>query len=380
MIWSIRFSVVICIFALILPSAVLAARPADRGTGYAGGGAISDEGILYGDLYVLLRDGNGEPILDYQGCSQPVYVNSDGICEVIEMFFDPETNSCELLEDDVELVVGVETGRLSVSRTTDSVLDSAYTEALKNIENADSIDLDPAFRLRLKYVDYDADGDEIEETARFKTIDSPLEILAMYKKLLLNGRFPAIETNPLGDGEPVTYDPCSNNLVFAQNFSHLCDTRADIEDLKLSASFVAAGSDKGGQITLDMLVNINANLGINVLDTNTKTITYFDLSPFGTDYTTWKRYGTDPVPVVELLAGPMEGFPADETWFKVEMRNVYGPGNAPFAEALSCKWDDVLSGGPQSGPLGSADFFTQAADDARAVIEFLHNWSIPEYE
>ena len=140
------------------------------------------------------------------------------------------------------------------------------------------------------------------------------------------------------------------------------------EDLQSAVSFIAAGADKSGRITTDMLVNVNANLGLNGEVSN---MVYFDFSPFGLTYTNQNRYGQ--VPDVDLLIGPEDGSPEGETWFQVWPRNILS--EVPFEDVLSCK----DSGITPSGPVGPADYFTQAADDARAVIEFLHNWSIPEY-
>ena len=40
--------------------------------GGGGGGEVPDTGTLYGDLYVVLRDVNGVPIFDDNGCLQPI--------------------------------------------------------------------------------------------------------------------------------------------------------------------------------------------------------------------------------------------------------------------------------------------------------------------
>ena len=85
---------------------------------------------------------------------------------------------------------------------------------------------------------------------------------------------------------------------------------------------------------------------------------------------------------VELLIGPFDQddgfacFEEGESWFLAGMVDIFQ--DVPFQEVLSCKPGDIGTGGP-SGPSGAADNFVQAADDARAVILFLHNWSIPEY-
>ena len=369
--WLKRLCVVVCALSLLIPVAALAKKggPPDDG-GYGGGGGKSDEGVLYGDLYVMLRDDDGVPILDTNGCIQPVYIedpDTDPLCRTVDMWDDIE-KECALPEGAGDLVVSVETGRLSSSRTTDSVLDHAYAEAVKNIQNAVNVSTDPAFRLLLTMVDPDTLA-EIQ-----KTIDSPLENLAMYKKLMLNGFFPSITTVPMSEeDEAITYDPCLLGVGnFAKDFDWLCDDKLTVEDVESAVSFIGAAADKGGGIYLDMLININSNLGLNGPDVLAPV--YFPFTEYDVGQNRY-RYGTkDPV---ELLKGPysLEEYP-DAIWFQVLPSNI--GSEVPFEDVLSCKEADVDYSGP-SGPPSPADNFTQAADDARAVIEFLHNWSLPEY-
>ena len=381
--WSKRCCVLICVLALVMPAIALAGRGGPpSGGGWGGGGGKSDEGVLYGDLYVVLRDGNGKPVFDpdNHNCPQPVYIDGAGDCQVITMVYDEETYHCEVPEAFVDLVVSVESGRLNMSRTTDKVLDHAYAEAIKNITYADSITLDPAFRLLLTFVD------PVTDESVEKTIDSPLENLSMYQKLMKYGYFPLAEvsSHDPADTSITIYDPSANledNGLgwLAVRSEDLEDPEVPViqpEDLQSAVSFIAAGADKSGRITTDMLVNVNANLGINVLDNTVDppTMTYFDFDPFGLTYHHQNKYGQ--VPDVDLLLDPYildGGFPEGETWFQVGLRNIVS--EVPFEDVLGCKKDDIKPSGPQ----GEFDFFTQAADDARAVIEFLHNWSIPEY-
>jgi len=387
----------VCVFSLLVPAAVLAKGGPPDDSGYGGGGEISDEGVLYGDLYVVLRDDNGVPIPDLNNndCPTPVFIDADGICQGITMAYDDETFKCEVPGDFADLVVPVESGRLSVSRTTDSVLEHAYIEAIKNISYADSIAFDPAFRLLLTFKIFDEDG--VEVSREEKTIDSPLENVAMYQTLLTWGYFPraTVTSSDPNDTSETVYDP-SANLV-ANSMAYLAyrddvDVAADgtygtwgipgilldmqKEDLQAATSFIAAGASKAGRITLDMLININANLGLNG---EVEDMEYFDFRNFENTYMHQHRYGD--VEDVDLLVGPEEGFPEGETWFQVWPRNILS--EVPFETVLTCKQDPSMLYtinviGP-SGPSGFADHFTQAADDARAVIEFLHNWSIPEY-
>jgi len=371
--WSTRISVVVCVFVLLMPAVVLAAGP-DSGGGWGGGGGKSDEGVLYGDLYVMLRDGNGVPLVDVNNhnCPTPVYVDADGVCRGITMAYDEETGYCEVPEGMLDFVVPVETGRLSLARTTQDVMDHAYTEAVKNIQNALDIQFDPSFRIVLTLQDPDT-GEIVD-----KTIDSPLENLAVYQRLMRDGYLESITTVPMSpDDEPVTFTPCDNSEL-SEPFPWFCEEEITSEDLESAVSLFAAAADKSGGIYLDMLININSNLGLNGDDPSAPE--YYDFSSFGQDNRR-ARYGlVDPV---ELLVGsydstnPLSSFlPENEIWFRVESVPI---SNVPFTLASSCKSTDINGSGP-SGPYGPADYFTQAAEDARAVIFFLHNWSLPEYE
>jgi hypothetical protein len=101
-----------------------------------------------------------------------------------------------------DLVEEVSFGRLNLSRSPEAVLQAAFDEAITAINAADSVAIDPAGRLLLtttvysetgpEYVDTDNDAildtcvvPEIETVV--KAIDSPLENLALYVKLMTDG-------------------------------------------------------------------------------------------------------------------------------------------------------------------------------------------------
>ncbi|MFN2195265.1 MAG: hypothetical protein ACK2UW_03985, partial [Anaerolineales bacterium] len=62
------------VFVLVLMLSLTIPALAGNGPGGPGGGGgdIPDTGELFGDLYVILRDVNGVPILDGNGCIQPI--------------------------------------------------------------------------------------------------------------------------------------------------------------------------------------------------------------------------------------------------------------------------------------------------------------------
>ncbi len=137
---------------LAIAPATLAEKPEDPGgkpTDEPGGS--SDFAVLYGDLYVLERNGNGEPetrIVTYEDpeydepvdvdCLQPIAAD----CSMLNLWgemsgFDAELyDPCEIHVDDLELAQEVTFGRQSVVRTDPTVIDSAYFEALKVLNSA----------------------------------------------------------------------------------------------------------------------------------------------------------------------------------------------------------------------------------------------------
>lgn len=108
------------------------------------------------------------------------------------------------------------------------------------------------------------------------------------------------------------------------------------------ASLLAAASDKYGTISVDTVVYMNSILGIN------SGTTYFDFSTTNYDrYTTWANAKA----VVLVLKD-----------------GVYVPTEVNLYEAVfnSTNWTDPTT-------VGGADDFATAADDYRAVIEFVHD-------
>lgn len=210
-------------------------------------GAGIKKGDLYGDMYVLLRDANGVPIL-----------TADGLVQVIAYVYDSSGNLVPLKDASGNLIVipysdegefatkvtlggvtydvypaEVELGRLSVGRSPSKVLDHALSEALAKLRGATSIVVDATGRLVV-------DG---------ATIDSPLENLALYDVYMTTGAIPGVTL-------PANFNP---------------------------AALLAAAADKAGTIIVDTVIYMNSILGVNTSET------YYDFSTYEYDrYTVWK--------------------------------------------------------------------------------------------
>ncbi|MCK0154506.1 hypothetical protein MWU49_12380 [Alcanivorax sp. S6407] len=151
----------------------------------------SDPQNLYGDLWLLLRDEYGAPLLDAQGCVQPLASEPvewpdmevrDTVPMTVEEYEDGEF-TCTVVEGYESYTMELEIGRLNMVRNmanNPDALARGLAEAINTINQAQAVSLDPAGRLVLT-ID---DGGELVD----KTIDSPRENLALYHALMTRGR------------------------------------------------------------------------------------------------------------------------------------------------------------------------------------------------
>lgn len=321
-------------------------------------------GDLYGDLYVLERDGNGVPLLDAMGCEQPIAAD----CSFVPLWWwehpappalrrraaeDEDPDPCDV---DLELAAKLEAmprevvlGRLNGARSPGQVLEHSYAEAIGKINTALDVRHDAAGRLELRARTNDG-------LLRWATIDSPLENMALYRTLMTQGCLPDLT-------------PEAQALLASKGFGYLVPTQPPPEpvddlDLLQAASWLAGAADKGGHVSLDAIVMINTLTGVNV-ELPDGSLELFD---FG-DYV----YDRDVVYPPELEVYLLR---------LIDSLRVYAPDfreigrEVDFTSAQVCRDGvDVTGLGPE---YGGADWFTEAAENARAVIWFLHNWSIPE--
>lgn len=245
--------------------------------------AGSKKGDEYGDLWVVLRDpATGAPILDENGHVQPIL--ADGT--VVQLT--PEGDLPDVYADQVQTV---EFSRLSVSRSPNKVTDKSLEEALSAIQSADEITYDAAGRI------------VVINDGVAKTIDSPLENLALYADAIKNGTF----------------------------------------TLEQAASFLGAASDKTQPINLDIVVYLNTILGLN--------------GTSGTNYVDYTNFSYDRSQV----------YSGDVTYLVANGDGTYTTTTKPIIEAVFHDENVDKTG---------ADAFAQAADDARAVIQFVHDNTI----
>lgn len=397
----------------------------------SGGGGGSAAGALYGDLYVIERDGNGEPVLvevtyaelDENGeptgadvtvqCQQPLAAD----CSLLPLWgqaaeFDPEVyDACAVQDDYADLLQPVSFGRESVSRSPASVLDKSYAEALKtmNIAVAEcdggvAIQKDPAGRIMLCLAT-EVDG---ITTYAWKTIDAPLENLGMYRAVMTNGCLSPIDETSIGEeGQPITVtialtDSAKGFLTSAGLGELVCtgttlpETKTK-EDMLAAAICMGAAADKTSPVTLDELVNVNTYVGVNPYTYTGKgknrvlQLTYFDFAAFdyvlGTDAcvvgTTAALLAYDDVASTFAIAD-VSVF--GESPPGVDLRGEHGVAITVCrdGEPIAVNGDEVVCDGIVSfaGEIetacGGANWFAQAAEDARKTVWYLHNWEAPE--
>ena len=454
---------------LILPVGVVMAGKGPGGPGGGGGGGggkggsgeVPDTGTLYGDLYVILRDVDGVPIFDDNGCLQPI-ADEDAVGEVVvydstdpdEVLF--ETTAipgepfalafytdealeleveCELTEEMADWVMTVDFGRLNMGRAPVSVMAHAFDEAINKMNAATEISLDPAGRLVLTLPNEETEdpADTVE-----KTIDAPAENLALYIAMMTDGDWYTEDTTPIVNGGPpdgvgppegdgpsseprprlcyelVGIDPAGDPIyewkpdVFANlssiGLENMCidRTNADLilndQELLQAASLLAAAADKTGSITLDKVVYINFIYGINQLgslnDEQAEPRNYFDFSNFGyirsnayqnrgsaecaIDGDGLNDFGPSFVWVLQPEVGVDNQFVTtcmDLLTYAVDPEGEYDQGNSVRYTYMTEAYTTVpLTYVFDSNVRG----FAQAADDALQVIEYIHNYKIPE--
>ena len=202
------------------------------GGGKGGGGGGSPSPPDYGDLIILYRDANGAPIPDGALCQQPIAFTENVGCPADDLIWnaldevwlvptDPAT--CAIEPQYATCVEEADFGRVNLSRASERVLASQLQDVLVNLAIADCTSLDPAGRLVYsRYVG----GDLVTGT-----VDSPLQNLAIYKFLMLDGEL----------GVPL---PQSAGV------------------LETAARGFGVAMDKAGLVNIDLLVYLNQIMGL----------------------------------------------------------------------------------------------------------------------
>jgi len=337
-----------------------------------GGSGEIDYGSLYGDLYVIYRDVNGVPILDENGCIQPISTITG---EPFQLLTDPALDIlCELTEEMTTWVETVDFGRLNLGRAPNAVLFHAFDEAINSMNSASAFDLDPAGRIMMLI------GGE------WKTIDAPAENLALYIKLMQEGHWITTDTSPVvrggppegkgspeGDGPSTEPRPVLSATAIALlgqiGYSNLGDVNNVLSnhDLLLAASLLSGAADKTSTMTLDKVIYINSIFGINQLGTlpgELDGITYFD----------FRGYGYDRADVYGSQRGSMECRADFGNGYMWVLRMADTTGLLWTSDCLNTLNEVHHLRGNETMNIRA---FVQSADDALQVLEYIHEFRVP---
>jgi hypothetical protein len=291
------------------------------GTGGGGGGTTS-KGSTLGDLIMVLRNTSGVPMVDNNGCVQPITADKTlGLTEAVvqgmyqydvPVFLIPllgandPTAPCDIQAVYATAVVPVDFGRLSVGRSPESVLAKQLT------------DVTTALTADTNGLTLDASGRIVANDA---AIDSPLQSLAIYQQLLEKGNVAGVTS--------------IGGLDFKQ----------------LAAAAFAAAADKTAVQTIDTVQYMNRILKIPTDTTVLGTLP----GPAGekfVDYTGF-NYNRETM------------FPGDITYWDLT-------GTTPVLIEKKSIIDAVFGSNPGAAYTG-AKAFASMVDDARQVLLFVHD-------
>lgn len=322
-------------------------------SGGQGGGGKPSDSTVYSDLWAVLRDLDGVPILSAAGCLQPL--DADGNLLLLD-------EECGVLEVADNEPVEVDFGRLSVARSPEGVLQASFEEVVSLIQTCRHVDVDVAGRLRLEIATTNPETGEVEVVQ--KTIDSPLENLALYSYLMRNGHIQTEEVVEDEHGGETTIRPALDPLTdygkFGAKVRFLLpvvagNTQAEQptnDDLTFAGFFLAAAADKTGTITVDLVQYLNRILAIpnltNCLPDNPDFVNFRGLGY-------WRNTHFDQS-VDVILPTNYPGF-----WYATEINLL--------------DWLAYKNGEPVASNNIAA--FVHDTNDALRVIEFIHNYEVP---
>ena len=371
------FTAAAAIFAglLVLGGSANAAPGGIKGPPNDGGGQAPP--VDFGDLVILYRDDNGVPILTPQDgdtgrCQQPlasaecVAASPDG-CTLGQ----PETGvyvvptiqeTCAVVDACSSCTQEVDFGRINEARSSDEVFDSQLQDVVFNLATSDcAINLDPAGRM----VTGTIPDPSVPDVYTTSAIDSPLQNLAIYRQLILTGS--------IGITLPA-------------------------DALVTAARALGAASDKTGEVNVDLVAYLNQTMGLT--DEATATILdpkicinvreevqgavqlvqkcFLNYGPTRTSgtygYNRESNFTALPAPpyIDDSLGSEGDDVPG---WFEylalVPTTSFFQIEQGPILDAV---FPDSPFVGFDDSDIGA---FAQAADDARAVINFMHNWPVP---
>ena len=401
------------LIAALVTTMALAAPPPGKGGGGGGGGGPGGGGgnggggggggdtkDVFAEMVLIDRDINGVPILtegltpgdewgdvpqpimfgDKEGCDL-VFNDLDGVASDsiyaaldIDARYIPFVDG-EIPEDDKLCMTEAELGRLSVARAPKFVSDRGLYELVATLSMSDlPIGVDEAGRL---VVSYYAENEEGEEFLEVLAIDAPLQNLGGFEGILTTAKLSHEDVN---DGEAVE---------LPIHPGHDGETEA-IDLMDRAAAMLGAAADKFGHVGLDQVVYITQILGLTgdmtseaedlfgTLDDEG----FFDFRAF--EYNRAATYNGD---ICYLkVVDPVE--PPGEATLPYTIKYGAQVVREPILE-LVFPWQEVVNTAAGFSQESTAEYdytgftgsnvwaFSQAVDDARAVIYWVHEHPVP---
>ncbi|MEZ5670141.1 MAG: hypothetical protein R3F55_22465 [Alphaproteobacteria bacterium] len=317
------------------PHAQGGGRPAGAGVG---------RGDLYGDLYVVLRDANGVPILLTLPSGEQVAQPLDASGNLIPL-------DDEGAPIDSALVQEVEFGRLSSARSPAQVFDHALAEAYGTLASVYTLDADHNIVVADgASIGYDAAGRLVVTVAgESRTIDSPLANQALYADLLATGALDTVVT--------FAYVDDNDETVFVSKQVSFVPTR----DFDVAAALLAGAADKTGTITVDLVAYQNSILDVNTV-VDGRTVAWYDYSAYAYDRAA--AYAGETLTYLE--ASTTSGGDV-----------VYTAVTRPLLDAVFGGADGVFDPASENAAGTNIAGFATASNDALRVIEFVHDHQVP---
>lgn len=353
----------------------------------------------FGDLVFLHRDERGVPILTSDSCQQPIGFPSETCAltcvagEPCLVPVNPDTCAIEVAYEGC--THEVDFGRLNVARSPGSVLSNQLQEVIVNLATADCISLDPSGRLVLStVVDAAASDDWIAEydpLTHNLAIVRPLDGLANHRQQAAKIGVVASESQVLTSAVD---SPLQNLAIYKQLMSagYLGTESSPIAlpatPLDSAARALGAAADKTGDVNIDLVTYLNQILGLTnesapgylektCIDIREEIMgqvdfvrkCFLDYGSYG--YQRSFHFSTLlPFPAYIPTHAPLAGY----FEYLTEVLPITNP--VTFLIAQEPITSSVFNDSP--GYVGgNALGFAQAADDSRAVIEFMHDNPLP---
>jgi hypothetical protein len=386
---------------LLAAGLLIGAPPAwtqDDGTG---------QGDVLGDLVHVKRDPvTGQPILQKKMIESPGDVLGWGYCPVPIDAYGMEIPlldlSCDVDPAAADRLVEVDYfGRLSAGRTKERNLRMHFDETIESIKAAAAVGIDGAGRIQLG-TDCLPDG----SCAVWKVIDSPLENLSLYHRIMKYGH---IQTDPLEEDTDAHGDPAAGTVYHpalgpddyakfrssviallpqtacftGTTFIDTCADRQSLttEDFIRAASFLGGASDKHGKMTVDLIHYMNRIIKITV-DTPDSLATLDTLPALIRD----ENGNVAPAPIGlpapadERLMDFSRALYFRDDRFATPVLALVPAGTGLWREdpAVSLLVFLRFINGAIPAPVANTLGFVKNASDAQRACEFVHNYAVPE--